>query len=132
LQWDDLEVIGTGFDAYEGQTVRILVTPREPHYGLGEAPIQNGSFDIFLPGVLGDYTGIAVYIDKVRNNACDPAEEFIWQITTGPGPWRGLGVVTGGRTIWNVTPDTLRTFPQVGPCSLNGVFDLTTPLPCTP
>ena len=81
-QKDDLEVIGTGFEAYEGQIVRILVTHGEPTYGLGEAPIEDGSFDTYLPGVLGDYTGIAVHVDSVRDNACD-ADEALWQMTTG-------------------------------------------------
>jgi hypothetical protein len=132
MQRDDLEVIGTGFEADEGHMIRIVVTHGEPTYGLGEAPIERGSFDIFLPGVLGDYTGIAVHIDSVRNNACDPDEEFIWQMTTGPASARGPAFSeTGGRTVWEVTPDTLWVFEQVGPCSLNGIFDLTTTLPCT-
>jgi hypothetical protein len=131
MQKKDLEVIGSGFDAYEGLMIRVLATLREPAYGLGEAPIQGGAFDISLPGVLGDYTGIAIHVDRVRDNACNPDSEFIWQQTTGPtGQW-GVGVLTAsGGLLWEVTPGTLRVFNQVGPCSLNGVFDLTIPLPC--
>jgi hypothetical protein len=132
MQRDDLEVIGTGFDAYDGNRVRILVTHGEPTYGLGETPIENGAFDLLLPGVLGDYTGIAVHIDRIRNNACDPDEEFIWQWTTGPASARGPSIMErGGRSVAEVTPDTLRVFEQAGPCNLNGIFDLATPLPCT-
>ena len=120
-QRDDLRVIGTGFDAYEGQVIRIVVTHGEPTYGLGDAPIVGGSFDIGLPGVLGDYTGIAVYVDTVRDDACNPEEEILWQAVTGPAP---------GDTVWQVTPDSLMVFDQAGPCNLNGVFDLTASLPC--
>jgi hypothetical protein len=132
MQRDDLEVIGTGFQADEGQMIRILVTHGAPTYGLGEAPIDDGSFDIYLPGVLGDYTGIAVHIDSVRNDACDPDQEFIWQTTTGPASARGPDFTeSGGRIVWEVTPGTLRTFDAAGACNLNGIFDLTTPIPCT-
>jgi len=131
LQVDDLRVIGTRFDAYEGLMIRVLATLGAPAYGLGEAPIEGGAFEILLPGVLGDYTGLAVHVDRVRDNACNPDNEFIWQITTGPASARGPGFSEiGGRTVWEVTPDTLKVFDQVGPCSLNGIFDLTIPLPC--
>lgn len=122
-QKDDLRVIGTGFTADEGETVRIVATHGAPSYGLGQTVIHHGSFDVLLPGVLGDYTGIAVHIDRVRDSACNPDDEFIWQWTTGPAL---------GDTVVEVSPDTLRTFDQVGPCSLNGIFDLTTALTCPP
>ena len=131
-QLDDLEVFGSGFEAYEGQMIRILVTHGEPTYGLGEAPIEDGSFDIYLPSVLGDYTGIAFHLDRVRNNACDPDQEILWQETTGPASSRGPRYPTvDGRVVRVVTPDMLRVFEQAGPCSLNGIFDLTTPIACT-
>src|SRR5262245_12634420 len=132
LQTDDLEVIGTGFEADDGHMIRIVATLGEPTYGLGEASIQNGAFDIFLPGVLGDYTGLAVHVDRVRNDACDPDQEFIWQMTSGPKSALGPAFSeSSGHAVWKVTPDTLKVFEQVGPCSLNGIFDLTAPLPCT-
>ena len=132
MQQHDLRVIGSGFDAYEGLTIRILATLGEPAYGLGEAPIEGGSFDISLPGVLGDYTGIAVHIDRVRDNACNADREFIWQQTTGPLSALGprFSASGSGGAVWEVTPDTLRVFEPVGPCNLNGIFDLTIPLPC--
>ena len=130
-QRDDLEVIGSGFEADEGRMVRILVTHHEPTYGLGEVPIEDGSFDIYLPGVLGDYTGIAVHIDSVRDNACDAAEKF-WQMTTGGASARGPFIdETGGHPVLEVMPDTLQLFPESGECSLNGIFDLTMPIACT-
>ncbi len=120
LQKKDLRVVGRGFDAYEGLTIRILVSLGEPAYGLGEAPIEAGAFDILLPGVLGDYAGIAVHVDRVRDNACNPDREFIPGFSTS-----GSSVA-----VWEVTSDTLRVFKEVGPCSLNGIFDLAIPLPC--
>jgi hypothetical protein len=132
LQKKDLRVIGSGFAAYEGLTIRIVATLGEPEYGLGEEPIEGGSFDILLPGVLGDYTGIAVHVDRVRDNACNPDREFIWQLTTGPlsalGP--GFSTSSSGQTVWEVTPEVLRVFEQAGPCNVNGIFDLTVPLAC--
>src|SRR5262245_56773036 len=40
LQKKDLRVVGRGFEAYEGLTIRLVVTLGEPAYGLGEAPIE--------------------------------------------------------------------------------------------
>jgi hypothetical protein len=132
LQKKGLEVIGTGFDAYEGLMIRIIATLGEPAYGLGEAPIADGAFDIVLPGVLGDYTGIAIHVDRVRDDTCNPADEFIWQQATGPmsawGPT--FSTTASGGAVWKVTPDTLRVFEQAGPCNINGIFDLAIPLPC--
>lgn len=131
LQRNDLEVIGTGFDADEGRMIRVVVTLREPNYGLGEAPIQDGAFNLYLPGVLGDYTGLAVHVDRVRNDACDPDEEILWQATTGPASALGPEITeSNGHAVWEISPDTLRTFEQAGPCNLNGIFDLTVALPC--
>lgn len=132
LQREDLRVVGTGFEEYEGLMMRLVVTIREPNYGLGEAPIENGGFDLTLPGVLSDYTGIALYVDRVRNDACDPDDETLWQMTSGPlsalGP--AFTATDGGPVLMEVTPDRLRIFPQAGPCNLNGIFDLQIPLTC--
>jgi hypothetical protein len=132
LQKKDLQVIGSGFDAYEGLMIRIFATLGESAYGLGEAPIEGGAFDIFLPGVLGDYTGLGVHVDRVRDNACNPADEFIWQQATGPMSTWGPSYTTtaSGGAIWAVTPGTLRMFEQAGNCNINGIFDLTIPIPC--
>jgi hypothetical protein len=132
MQRDSLRVIGSGFGVYEGQTIRVVATHGEPTYGLAEAPIQGGSFEILLPGVLGDYTGLGIYVDTVRDDACNPGDEILWQQTTGPASARGpaFELGSGGETIWEVTPDRLRTFEQAGPCNINGIFDLTNPLPC--
>lgn len=84
MQKDGLDVIGSGFDAYEGHMIRIVATQGEPTYGLGEAPIKGGSFEILMPHVLGDYTGLGVYVDMVRDDACNPGSEILWQEATGP------------------------------------------------
>ena len=112
--------------------IRILVTLGAPAYGLGETPVKSGSFDLSLPGVLGDYTGIAVYVDRVRDNACNPNDEFIWQLTTGPLGALGPMITTSssGEAVLDITPGTLSVLSQSGPCNLNGIFDLTTPLLC--
>jgi len=131
LQTQDLEVIGSGFEAYEGLMIRIIATIGEPNYGMGEAPIQDGAFDIFLPGVLSDYTELGVYVDRVRNDACDPDDELLWQMATGPlsalGP---LISQNSGHAVCEMTPDRLRIFPEAGACNVNGNFDLTTPIHC--
>jgi hypothetical protein len=131
-QKDNLDVIGSGFEAYEGRWIRVVVTHGEPTYGLGEAPILGGSFEIQLPGVLGDYTGIGIYVDTVRDHACSPGEEILWQVTTGPASARGpvFTLSAPDAAVWEVTPSTLRTFEQAGPCNINGIFDLTNPLRC--
>jgi hypothetical protein len=132
MQTHSLDVIGSGFDAYEGRMIRIVVTLGEPTYGIGEAPILGGSFEILLPSALGDYTGIGVYVDTVRDDACSPVDEILWQRTTGPASAFGPGFVQGpqGEIVWEVTPDTLMTFDQAGPCNINGIFDLSNRLPC--
>jgi hypothetical protein len=132
MQTDSLDVIGSGFEAYEGQMIRIVATHGEPTYGLGEAPIREGSFELLLPGVLGDYTGLGIYVDTVRDDTCSPRDEILWQRTTGPASARGPDFSQGsrGETVWKVIPGSLRTFDQAGPCNINGIFDLAKPLPC--
>ena len=127
-----LRTIGSGFEAYEGQMIRIVATVGEPYYGLGEAPIGGGSFDILLPGVLSDYTELGVYVDTIRDDACDPGDEILWQRATGPASAWGPGLVEGpaGVVVWEITPDDLTVFEQAGPCNINGNFDVTNPLRC--
>jgi hypothetical protein len=131
MQTLDLEVIGTGFAGDEGQMIRVVVTLGSPTYGLGEAPIRDAAFDIYLPHVLGDYTGIAVYVDRTRNDACDPDQEVMWQVTTGPASALGPGFTkVDGHVVWAVTPASLRVSNIVPPCILNGIFDVSTTLAC--
>lgn len=120
MKWD-LRVIGTGFEADEGNRVRVVVTySGEPSYGLGETAIQDGSFDILLPGATEPYTGIGVYIDRDRDDACTLDVDSMWQKSTG-------GVF--GEEIWQVTPDEPDP-AGASPCIINGILDLTQPMPC--
>jgi hypothetical protein len=133
LQKEDLQVVGTGFDAYERELIRIVATPGEPTYGFGQAPIEGGAFEILLPGVLGDYTELGVHVDTVRDDACNPGDEPLWQRVTGPLSALGPEIVRNDRgvAVWEVTPDRLRTFEPAGPCNINGNFDLTRPIRCS-
>ncbi len=127
-----LRTIGSGFDAYEGRMIRIVATVGEPYYGLGEAPIEGGSFEILLPGVLADYTELGVYVDTIRDDACDPGDEILWQRATGPASAWGPGLVEDakGVVVWQITPNDLTTFEQAGPCNINGNFDAASRLRC--
>jgi hypothetical protein len=125
-----LRTVGSGFDAYEGQMIRIVATVGEPYYGLGEAPIEGGAFDILMPGVLGDYTELGVYVDTVRDDACDPGDEILWQRATGPLSAPGLMEDANGVAVWQITPNDLMTFDQAGPCNINGNFDAANRLRC--
>jgi hypothetical protein len=116
----NLRLIGTGFDEAEGQAVRVVVTTREPSYGLAATTIRSGGFEIDLPDAVGIYWGIGVYVDKARDDACTLGDDPLWQTTTG---------ATSDDVTWEITP---RLTPDVNdpPCNINGVFDLTKPLPC--
>lgn len=127
-----LRTIGSGFEAYEGQMIRIVATVGKPYYGLGEAPIEGGSFDILLPGVLTDYTELGVYVDTIRDDACEPGDEILWQRATGPASAWGPGLMedANGVVVWQITPNDLTTFEQAGPCNINGNFDAANRLRC--
>jgi hypothetical protein len=120
MKWD-LRVIGMGFEAHEGGRLRVVVTySGEPSYALGETTIESGSFEVFLPGVIEPYTGIGVYIDKGRDDACTIDEDGLFTKTTG-GVFRD--------EVWEITPDEPDPAGAM-PCVINGIFDLTVPLPC--
>ena len=119
-RWD-LHVVGTGFDADEGSRVRLVVTFNgQPSYGLSETTIQNGSFDFLMQKAVEPYTGMGVYVDKNRDDACTLGVDALWQRTTGGVP---------GDYLWELTPDQ-RQPAGASPCNINGIFDLTVPLPC--
>ena len=116
----NLRLIGAGFDEAEGQVIRVVITTREPSYGLAETTIRNGGFEIDLPDAVGIYWGIGVYIDKAQDDACTLGDDPLWQTTTG---------ATTDDVTWEITP---RLMPDVNdpPCNINGVFDLPRPLRC--
>lgn len=116
----DLRVIGSGLEAHDGDTVRLVITNAEPHYGLAETAIKNGAFEFVLPGAVGNYTGMGVYIDKGKDDACTLGVDPSWQMTTGGDH---------GAVTWEITP---RSEPPAGasPCNINSIFDPTKTLPC--
>jgi len=117
----NLRVIGTGFDDAEGDTVRVVVTTREPSYGLAQTAIRSGVFEFDLPEAVGIYWGIGVYIDKAKDDACTLGDDPLWQTTTG---------ATSGDVIWEITPG-LKPDVNDPPCNINGIFDLMKPLACS-
>jgi len=116
----DLRVVGTGFEAEEGHTVRLVITIGEPRYGLAETTIKNGAFEFALPGGVGNYTGMGAYIDEGNDDACTVGVDLFWQRTTGGD---------NGPVKLEITP---ALGPAAGetPCNINGIFDLTKVLPC--
>jgi hypothetical protein len=122
--WDaprDLRVVGTGFEAHEGDTVRLVITQSgEPHYGVAETAIENGAFEFALPGAVSSYTGMGVYIDEGRDDACTLGVDLSWQQTTGGDH---------GPVTWEITPDSKPALSEY-PCDINGIFDIMKTLPC--
>jgi hypothetical protein len=117
----DLRVVGTGFEAHEGDTVRLVITQSgEPQYGVAETAIKNGAFEFVLPGAVSNYTGMGAYIDKGRDDACTLGVDLSWQMTTGGDH---------GPVTWEITPDSKPSLSEY-PCDINGIFDITKTLPC--
>jgi len=116
----DLRVVATGFEAYEGETVRLVITIGEPRYGLAETVVKNGAFEYVLPGAVGNYTGMGIYVDKGKDDACTLGVDPSWQMSTGGDH---------GDVRWALTPSSP---PPSGaaPCFINGIFDITKMLPC--
>jgi hypothetical protein len=117
----DFRVVGSGFVASEGETARAVVNfVNHVGYGLGETTIRNGSFEIALPKTNEPYTGYALYIDRGKDDACTVNVDPFFQMVSG-------GVYQDVK--WEINPQT-RSPPGLEPCNVNGIFDLTQPLPC--
>jgi len=115
-------VLGSGFEGYDGEKVRaVVVYMSRIGYGLGETTIRNGSFEIVLPKTNEPYTGYGVYIDRGRDSTCTLDVDPFFQMTSG-------GV--NQDVNWEINPQThyLQGLP---PCNIDGLFDLTQPLPCS-
>jgi hypothetical protein len=117
----DFRVVGSGFDAYDGETVRaVVVNGNHTGYGLSQTTIRNGSFEIVLPKTNEPYTGCGVYIDRGADNACTVNVDPFFQMTSG-GVYQDVN--------WEINPQT-RYLQGLPPCNIDGIFDLTQPLSC--
>ena len=113
----------------------LCLQVEDPWTWVGRVTASGGIFvGETSPEVLGDYTALGIYVDRVRDHACNPDEELLWQQSTGPMSAWGPHFTESdaGGIVWAVTPDTLRVFEEAGPCNVNGMFDLTIPLRCPP
>jgi hypothetical protein len=111
-----------GFDAYDGETARVVVVfVNHMGYGLGETTIRNGSFEIVLPKTNEPYNMYGLYIDRGKDDACTRNVDPFWQMASG-GVFQDVN--------WEVNPLTPAGLPGLDPCNINGLFDLTQPLPC--
>jgi len=118
----DFRVVGSGFDAYDGETARaVVVFLNHVGYGLGETTIRNGSFEIALPKTNEPYNMFGVYIDRGKDDACTLNVDPFWQMASG-GVYRDVN--------WEINPQTPAGLAGLPLCNINGLFDLTQPLPC--
>ena len=118
----DFRVLGSGFEAYDGEKVRAVVTYMSgTGHGLGETTIRDGSFQIVLPNTNEPYTGYGVYIDRGGDNACTLDVDPFFQMTSG-GVYQDVN--------WEINPQT-HYLVGLPPCNIDGIFDLTQPLPCS-
>ena len=117
----DFRVVGSGFDAYSGETVRaVVVFVNHIGYGLGETTIRNGSFEIVLPKTNEPYNMFGLYIDRGRDDACTRNVDPFWQMASG-GVFQDVN--------WEINPQTPTGLPGLE-CNINGLFDVTQALPC--
>ena len=118
----DFRVAGSGFDAYDGEAVRLVVVfVNHDGYGLATTSIRNGLFEIVLPKTNEPYNMFGLYIDRGRDDACTLDVDPFWQMASG-GVFRDVN--------WEINPQTRAGISGVPPCNINGLFDLTQPLPC--
>jgi hypothetical protein len=117
-----IEVVGGGFDAWDGKRLRVVTTDGEPAHGVAQTTIRSGAFTVTIPEVIGHYTGVGAYIDSNEDDACAAGEDPLWQMTTG---------VAAGDVTWELTPE-FAGGASTGElaCSINGIFDLTQTLSC--
>jgi len=117
----DFYVVGSGFDAYDGERARAVVFFGDRSgYGLGETTIRNGTFEIALPKTNEPYNMFGVYIDRGGDDACTLNVDPFFEMASG-GVYADVN--------WTITPET-RFLEGLPPCNLNGLFDLTQPLRC--
>ena len=130
--WFDLLVKGSGFTDENGVRARVIAQVQDGYrFGLGDAVIQDGKFQIDLKQSLNDgsYVNISVYLDRDMNDSCNQEEHLI-DFTTGIvnddyqldlSPLKLCTPEFGGSCSPRSEP--------VGSCNANG-FDLTQLLTC--
>ena len=118
----DARLVGSDFNDWDGEIVRVVVNSDGwggEVYAVMETTIQNGAFDLLMPGTLGlDFTSIGIYIDLERDDACSVAEPM-WQTNTG---------ILQGHTTREFSAD--RGQWTQAPCNINGMFDIAVVIPC--
>jgi hypothetical protein len=133
--WHDLTIVGTEFDADEGERMRIVVaTQAGNRVGIADVPIVDGAFTVSMPRVLNDgyYVGVTLYVDRNHDDTC-ATEEQAWDFAT-------RSAVTDMR--FDMKPNELcesvsmtcrpRSSTQA-PCWVGtGETNLMEPLPCDP
>jgi len=133
--WHDLTIVGTEFDADEGERMRVVVaTQAGNRVGIADVPIVDGAFTVSMPRVLNDgyYVGVTLYVDRNHDDTC-ATEEQAWDFAT-------RSAVTDMR--FDVKPNELcesvsmtcrpRSSTQA-PCWVGtGDTNLMEPLPCDP
>jgi hypothetical protein len=132
----DLEVVGSQFDAYDGQLARVVtnafgidLSDVGTVVGVSEVKIVGGAFALSMPQTLTGYSGISLYIDHNCSSTCDVGEPM-WGITTG------VTATFDSPYLVELTSSDLSAFDApasdwVGGCVNNG-SDLATYLPCQP
>jgi hypothetical protein len=82
--WFDLTIVGTAFDADEGNRMRVVAaTQTGNRVGLADVAIVGGAFTLTLPEVLnsGLYVGVTLYVDRNGNDTCE-TDEHAWDWAT--------------------------------------------------
>lgn len=117
----DFLVVGSGFDAYEGESVRAFVEMGwDMGHGVAETTIQNGAFVIAMPKTNEPYTCYGIYIDRGGDDACTVNVDPFFQMCSG-GVYQDVN--------WAINPQT-RYLEGLPPCNINGMLDLTLRLTC--
>lgn len=132
--WFDLVVVGTQFEAYEGERVRVVASASatlDDRLGVADTEIVDGMFVLSLPEVLNFhyYVSVVVHIDLNADDTCT-SDEPLWSTATPIVDQDLLYAIELPLedctfcTYWAIYP---------GYCaSTAGGFDMETELPCTP
>ena len=139
----DLEISGSGFDAYSGEVVRLLISTNGDVNAIASEVVVAGAFRFELSRAVSDYSNLSLYIDQNADDGCDDGEPT-WSFTTGPGGCsRQPCPPPGGLVAYNLRLP-LRDCTDCGPwrphprvaigvnihCETGAGVDLSAPVPC--